>query len=363
MLLQNKFAIKLFRAKDVASAPVRESDSFDSIHDRLLLVKGAPDILLKRCSAIIDQTGDSVALTDDAKAVLTATQISFAGQGQRVLLLARKIVPLTDFDKETIKESDQRLEEELMEMNDNLTIVGLLALVDPPREDSRWTVEAARRAGIRFMMVTGDFALTAQAIATQCGIITNAPWQVHGLADLDRDFAVERVKPFDWDKDDMGPKTSLVLSGSELMTMNESQWAQAIAYDEVVFARTTPQQKLQIVRAYQSSSAIVAVTGDGTNDAPALKQANVGVAVRGGSDVALEAADLVLLEKFSAIIVGIESGRRCFENLKKTILYLLPAGSFSELIPVLLNIFFGLPQVLSSIQMSVLHNRLFVVSI
>jgi sodium/potassium-transporting ATPase subunit alpha len=135
-----------------------------------------------------------------------------------------------------------------------------------------------------------------------------------------------------------------------------------------VFARTTPQQKLHIVRHFQKAGCTVAVTGDGVNDAPALKQADVGVAIAGGSEVAMEAADLILLSEFSAIITGIEYGRLCFENLKKSILYASAAGNFSELIPVVLNILFGeskpfdltkqplntlsgLPQALSSIQM------------
>jgi len=193
-------------------------------------------------------------------------------------------------------------------------------------------------------MVTGDFSLTAVAIAQQVGIITNPLPAVKHINDLPKDMPLDQIPSFNADKEPGDPVSSLVLSGSEMMTMTESQWAQVLAFDEIVFARTSPQQKLQIVRTFQGAGCTVAVTGDGVNDAPALKQADVGVAVAGGSEVAMEAADLVLLDNFSAIITGILYGRLCFENLKKSILYLLPAGSFSELMPVLLNVIFGLPQ-------------------
>jgi len=136
--------------------------------------------------------------------------------------------------------------------------------------------------------------------------------------------------------------------------LNENQWDQLCRYDEIVFARTTPEQKLRIVREFQARDCCVGMTGDGVNDAPSLKAADIGIAMGSGSDVAIEAADMVLLESFSAIVVAIEYGRLVFDNLKKTIIYLLPAGSWSELWPVLLNVFFGLPQILSSFLMIII---------
>jgi sodium/potassium-transporting ATPase subunit alpha len=114
-----------------------------------------------------------------------------------------------------------------------------------------------------------------------------------------------------------GPISSLVLSGSDLMEMNDAQWEQACQYREIVFARTTPEQKLRIVKEFQKRECIVGMTGDGVNDAPSLKAADVGIAMGGGSDVAMEAADLVLLESFSAIVVAVEYGRLVFDNLRK----------------------------------------------
>lgn len=121
-----------------------------------------------------------------------------------------------------------------------------------------------------------------------------------------------------------------------------------------MFARTTPEQKLRIVKEFQARDEIVGMTGDGVNDAPSLKAADIGIALGSGSDIAIEAADMVLLESFSAIVEAVQYGRVVFDNLKKTIAYLLPAGSFSEFWPVLTNVIFGLPQVLSSFLMIII---------
>lgn len=148
--------------------------------------------------------------------------------------------------------------------------------------------------------------------------------------------------------------TSIVLSGPELITLNETQWDQLAQYDEIVFARTTPEQKLRIVREFQARGQIVGMTGDGVNDAPSLRAADIGIALGSGSDIAIEAADMVLLDSFSSIVEALRYGRMMFDNLKKTVAYLLPAGSFSEFWPVLTNVVFGMPQILSSFMMIVI---------
>lgn len=196
--------------------------------------------------------------------------------------------------------------------------------------------------------------MTAQAIAAECGIITNLPGAVKTITALTRD---EVSAPSSIDKSaDPSPKpvTSIVVSGPELITLNECQWDQLCRYDEIVFARTTPEQKLRIVREFQSRDEIVGMTGDGVNDAPSLKAADIGIALGSGSDIAIEAADMVLLESFSAIVHAVQYGRVVFDNLKKTIAYLLPAGSFSEFWPVFGNVIFGIPQILSSFLMIVI---------
>lgn len=137
------------------------------------------------------------------------------------------------------------------------------------------------------------------------------------------------------------------------MGMSAHQWKVLTQYEEVVFARTTPEQKLRIVKEFQKDS-VVAMTGDGVNDAPSLKAADVGIAMGGGSDIAIEAADMVLLDSFSSVVEAVQYGRVVFDNLKKVICYLLPAGSFAEFWPVMTNVCFGLPQILSSFLMIII---------
>lgn len=248
-----------------------------------------------------------------------------------------------------------------------LTLVGLVAIADPPRPEIPEVVRTLRGAGVRIFMVTGDFALTAQAIAAECGIITAPAAAVGDVSSLSRSYGRDQhVSPepvvvvgagaggsnklvrFDDDP------AAIVLTGSDLLAMNDAQWDQlAASRAEVVFARTTPEQKLRIVRELQARGLVVGMTGDGVNDAPALRAADVGIAVGSGSDVAVEAADMVLLEGFGAVVEAVRCGRMMFDNLRKTIAYLLPAGSFSEFWPVFTNVAFGLPQVLSSFLMIV----------
>ncbi len=188
---------------------------------------------------------------------------------------------------------------------------------------------------------------------------------IHRFTDLDASKSPNAVEKYDENSE--APKRGIVITGPELAQITGGQMEQLVQYDEIVFARTTPEQKLKIVREFQARRNVVAMTGDGVNDAPSLKAADIGIAMGNGSDVAREAADMVLLKDFSAIIVALEygkkfarwqilstdiccKGRLVYDNLKKTVLYLLPAGSFSELMPILLNVLLGVPQMLSNIQ-------------
>ncbi|KAI8865392.1 HAD-like protein, partial [Ramicandelaber brevisporus] len=217
-----------------------------------------------------------------------------------------------------------------------LCFMGMYAIVDPPRPDIEKVIATCRGAGVRIFMVTGDHALTAQSIARMIGIISPESTA------LVRDTKA-------------GTKTALVMSGPELVGLTDEQWAVVTEYDEIVFARTTPAQKLEIVERMQKRGNVVGVTGDGVNDAPALKTADIGIAMGGGSDVAVEASAMVLLDNnFGSMVEAIRNGRLVFDNLQKVILYLLPAGSFSELIPTLFAFLLGCPMLLSPFLMIVI---------
>lgn len=345
---KNKFAMKLMKAEARNSYPGGVITSVASCANSMVIfVKGAPDVLLPKCSSLVDSDGTEVELTKGLVRSLIKSQERFASQGERVLLLSRKVIPLDSLDMDLINDVGY-----LTGLVSDLTIVGLLALTDPPKHDTAETVRICRRAGMRFFIVTGDFALTAAAIGKKVGVITtDTP---HFLVDLPRNQDLDTIPSYSADDVEGNMPHAVVLTGSDLFQMTDSQWKQTLCYREIVFARTSPQQKLQITKRFQDAGHTVAVTGDGVNDAPALKAADIGIAMGGGSEVAMEAADLVLLEDFSAIVTAIEYGRMCFENLKKVCLYLLPAGSFSELMPILLNVLFGLPQALSSFQMIII---------
>lgn len=158
------------------------------------------------------------------------------------------------------------------------------------------------------MAVKGDHPTTSVAIAAQAGIISNVK-AVHQFADLDSSVPIETIAKYDASADSSEAPRSIVVTGPELVKIMPSQMEQLAQYDEIVFARTTPEQKLKIVHEFKARGNVVAMTGDGVNDAPSLKAADIGIAMGNGSDVAREAADMVLLEDFSAIVVALEYGK------------------------------------------------------
>lgn len=280
---------------------------------RTVLFKGAPDILLPKCR-----------ISEQAKQTVIAAQEHMSALGQRVILVASRL-PIAS------KDDPQRwwpTEEESRHVRD-LDFLGLVGIVDPPKADIPRTVADCRRSGCRFFMVTGDFITTASAIAETCGIFTSRA-NVRRVSDVPHD--PEAVPP-----------PALAIEGKEIPLITQQQWDVVCRCEEVVFARTTPEQKLAILSEFQQRMYTCAMTGDGTNDSPALRAADVGIAMVTGSDVALAAADLVLLGDFSSIIDGMRLGRLVFQNLQKVICYLLPAGSFSEDVPIIANVFFGVP--------------------
>ena len=323
---------------------------------RLLTIKGAPDVLMKYCTFYTGEDGETHVIDPSMQNQLEKIKNEWSSQGKRVITLARRVVPQKLLQSTPLS---IQFEEEITGLaKQNLTLVGFVAILDPPRDEILEVVGTLRRAGIRIFMVTGDFALTAQAIATECGIITNRPEAVDNIDALDSKSELAVVpKNKSTKAEHRGLKDSyksIVVSGTDLITLDSAKWDQLCAYDEIVFARTTPDQKLRIVRELQSRSEVVGMTGDGVNDAPSLKAADIGIAVASGSDIAIEASDMILLDSLAGMVTAVRYGRAIFDNLKKTIAYLLPAGSFSEFWPVMTNVLFGLPQVLSSFLMIII---------
>ncbi|KZV97302.1 calcium ATPase [Exidia glandulosa HHB12029] len=354
-----RFAEGLPAARELAAAYVTDFEiPFNSrnkwmvsiVHARgntdehLLLVKGAPDRLFDACTSAITATGDVVAFNDGH---FRAVQDRWAADGLRVLALCRRSLSGVKIDFKSVN----TLEEQILDEGfDDLTLVGLVGLRDPPRPDVKGAVEVMRRAHVKIFMVTGDYMATAIGIAKKVGIITNE--RVHTLED---------VKGFINNKESSSPVLdrrfdhvgvlSLSIQGVEVDTLSPMEWDVIVSrYQEIVFARTSPEHKLRIVEAIKGrNDNTVAVTGDGVNDAPALQAADIGVAMGAGSDVAKDAAAMVLLNNdFASIPVAIENGRLVFDNLKKVIIYLLPAGSYTEFMAVLANVFLGMQIPLSS---------------
>ncbi|RPD55624.1 calcium ATPase transmembrane domain M-containing protein [Lentinus tigrinus ALCF2SS1-7] len=324
--------------------------ALESESERWMLVKGGPDVLFPKCSEVMNADGTVSPLTQSLRETLFALQERWSSEGQRVLALCRRSMDsVVGFAPGMIAND---MEELMYENLRGLTLVGLVGIRDPPRSDVPDAVKIIRRAGVRVFMVTGDFKLTALAIARQVGIVTQE--KVDTLKEMRTSDSAKRyvglkppaIKP----RDDDGIR-ALILTGDDIETLEDADWDMVVGnYTEIVFARTTPEQKLRIVEQTKArGDNTVAVTGDGVNDAPALKAADIGVAMGAGSDVAKEAAAMILLNNdLTSIVVAIEMGRLVFDNLKKVILYLMPAGTYTEFVTVFCNVFLGMQLALSS---------------
>lgn len=312
----------------------------------LILVKGGPDVLLPKCRSYWSVEKQAILpLTAEAQEQFSTLQAKLSRNAERVILLCQRHY------KPTAALGTNAFGDEIADAGlADLTIVGVLGITDPPRTETASTVASCRGAGARFFMVTGDFGLTGAAIARNVGIFTHE-------GEPDTYETISEGVAFAYGGDEKGsPRRnhSLLLEGPSISKLTDEDWETVCSYEEIVFARTTPEQKLRIVNELKARDNVVAVTGDGVNDAPALRAADVGIAVVSGSDVALEAADLVLMDKFDSIVEAIRLGRLVFQNLQKVIAYLLPAGSWSEIWPVLINVFFGVPLPLSSFLMIII---------
>lgn len=268
-----------------------------------MLIKGAPDVLLARCTAI-DQNGEILPLADEIRTAIVDQNRAFSSQGLRVLAFAKKILsenrPLT------------------LEDENDLIFTGLIAMMDPPRVESALAVADCRRAGIRPVMITGDHKITASAIAREIGILQ------------DGDRAIE---------------------GSELEKMTDEELRNEVEHISV-YARVSPEHKIRIVRAWQDRGHVAAMTGDGVNDAPALKQADIGIAMGiTGTEVSKDAASMILTDdNFATIVKAVANGRNVYTNIKNSIQFLL-SGNLAGILVVMITSLFGLPLPFTAVQL------------
>ncbi|MEG4213125.1 cation-transporting P-type ATPase [Microcoleus sp. S13_B4] len=270
----------------------------------LIFTKGSPLDVLQHCKQIL-KDGHIEELSAAERAEVTAVNDGFASRGYRVLGLATR-------QKEDQPQDAQELEQ-------NLIFVGLVAMIDPPRAEVADAIAQCHQAGIQVTMVTGDYGLTAEAIAQQIGLVDGK---------------------------------ARVVTGEEMGHLSDAQLCQILQQKSgLIFARVQPEQKLRLVQAYIRMGHTVAVTGDGVNDAPALRAANIGIAMGlSGTDVAREAADIVLIDdNFATIISAIEEGRAVYQNIRKFITYIL-SSNIPELLPFLAMVFFKIPPALVILQ-------------
>ena len=251
----------------------------------MIYLKGAAEAVLEKCGTAMDMQGKEIVID---KKIILEDMAALAKQGYRVLVFARRKIGI-DVTK--------------LSMNviaSNFQFLGIMAMVDPPRMEAIKAIEACHVAGIQVKMITGDHPLTALSIAKQIGLQK---------------------------KDDTLPTNLSVITGKELATLTDKQLIEATKKTNV-FARVTPEQKLRLVEALQSLGHVVAMTGDGVNDAPALKKADIGIAMGiGGTEVAKEASDMVLTDdNFASIEAAVEEGRGVFDNLTKFITWTLPTN-------------------------------------
>uniref|UniRef100_A0A8C3J6S9 ATPase Na+/K+ transporting subunit alpha 2 n=1 Tax=Calidris pygmaea TaxID=425635 RepID=A0A8C3J6S9_9CHAR len=314
-----------------------------SIHEReedpqgyLLVMKGAPERILDRCSRILLQ-GQEVPLDQEMREAFQNAYLELGGLGERVLGFCHLYLPPEKFPRGFRFDAD-----EVNFPTSNLCFVGLMSMIDPPRAAVPDAVGKCRSAGIKVIMVTGDHPITAKAIAKGVGIISEGNETVEDIA-ARLNIPVSQVNPRE--------AKACVVHGSDLKDMTSEQLDEILKnHTEIVFARTSPQQKLIIVEGCQRQGAIVAVTGDGVNDSPALKKADIGIAMGiAGSDVSKQAADMILLDdNFASIVTGVEEGRLIFDNLKKSIAYTL-TSNIPEITPFLLFIIANIPLPLGTV--------------
>ncbi|SFB03223.1 cation-translocating P-type ATPase [Clostridium frigidicarnis] len=276
----------------------------NKIEDKVIMfTKGAPDVIFSRCKYALNN-GELVPITEDIINEYRMVNETFSNKALRVLAFATKNIDDENFVPAIEDEVD-------------LTLVGIMAMIDPPREEVKDAVREAKNSGIKTVMITGDHKTTAAAIAKDIGIMV---------------------------EDD------LALTGQELDNISDEQLDRDLEKISV-YARVSPENKIRIVKAWQRKGKVTAMTGDGVNDAPALKQADIGIGMGSGTEVAKDAASMVLLDdNFATIIKAVEVGRTVYENIKKSITYLF-AGNLGGIIAILFAVFANWSNPFTTIQL------------
>jgi potassium/sodium efflux P-type ATPase len=301
-----------------SAQPRRFEHPFDSSRKRMSVVcdagagrlvayvKGAPREVISACTHVRTSDGDTRVMTESDREEALAANDRLAGEALRVIAVCERNVGREDDPTDA------------QAMESGLTLLGLEAMQDPPRPEVTAAVAECHRAGIRVVMITGDYGLTAEAIARKIGIIKGAG--------------------------------ARIVSGAELEEIDEAALRDALA-GEVVFARVVPEHKMRIAQTLQAMGEVVAMTGDGVNDAPALKAADIGIAMgMAGTDVAREAADMILTDdNFASIVHAVEEGRAIFDNIRRFLTY-FQTSNVAEMFPFLAYVFLKVPLPLTLLQ-------------
>jgi len=282
-------------------------------------VKGAPEIVLDLCSKFLEN-GKIVKLTDEKKKEILKTVEKMGSHALRVLAFAYRDVKENELTPELEILNQEKIENDLI-------FVGLMGMIDPPRQEAKSAIEACKSAGIKPIIVTGDHAITTLAIAKEIGLVNK--------------------------KETL--KSRKLITDEELEKMSDEE-LEKIVENVSIFARVSPHHKLRIVNVLKNKGHVVAMTGDGINDAPALKSANIGVAMGiSGTDVTKEAADMILMDdNFSTIVKAIEEGRVIYDNIKKYLTYLIRCN-IGEILVLTSAFFLGLPVPLIAIQILMIN--------
>ncbi|CAF1214539.1 unnamed protein product [Adineta steineri] len=393
------------------------ANRLESKRDTILMtMKGAPEVIIQYCSSYKSNDGQILPLTIEIKQKLLYRQEMLSKNGYRVIAMSQQKLTKMRYDQ-LIQRYEQRQRSGIIFNQDlngfsteNYCFLGFFSLFDSPRFDVPDSILKIRQAHIRIAMITGDHPTTATAVAQQVNIFSDEISKRNGIdtfqiEENDNNHSVFRlyrnetllqehtrgiITPFhfgskatttiekqpSWytrwyslcraqfsepkpifykEKEKEKIPYALVMTGSQIGYMDDFMWNWVLSHQELVFARTSPEQKLHIIMEFQRRGETVAAIGDGTNDAPSLKYADLGIAMQSGTNVSKEASDMILLDNnFSSLISAIETGRLLADNLKKVVIYLLPAGSWSELWPIMFNMWFGIPLSLSAFLATIL---------